>query len=401
MIITASCMAQKFNAEASLPKVEKDGFYRIQLDPSLSFFLNSELSNLRILDSKDDEVPYLLETQQPKIIQAVFKEYEIAERSTVKKFSRIVLMNESQSTISNISLIVKNAEVTKRCSLTGSDDGSQWFALKQDFTLSNINNAGSTSELKIVDFPLSNYKYYAIEINDKRSAPLNILRAGYYDYEHVNSEYLPVPLSKLHQVENSKEQTSIVTLVFDTARFVDKLEWFIISDPFYLRNARLYEVKERKNKKGENERYHEYLANVEFKTGGPNNLQLPGIKVTELLLQIENNDNPPLKFDTVNAFQLNRFATAWLKKDQAYSLKFGEENLRAPEYDIKYFRDRADSTAVIRAGEINLLKDSPEVVKPGFFEDRKIIWGAIVFIIVFLSFMTIRMVRETGAAKKA
>ena len=57
--------AQNFQAEGSLQKVDSDGFYRIVIPQGSNPYLNEQFSNIRIYDSGEKEVPYLLEEEAP------------------------------------------------------------------------------------------------------------------------------------------------------------------------------------------------------------------------------------------------------------------------------------------------------------------------------------------------
>src|SRR5688572_25447592 len=133
--LSVSLKAQEFIGEASLPVVQADGFYRVLISPQLGGFLNSEFSNVRILDNKGREVPYLYQEELPVQYTTQFKSYEILEKKQQKNCcTSLLLHNPGSQPINNISLSIKNAEVTKQATLLGSDDKENWFALKQHFT---------------------------------------------------------------------------------------------------------------------------------------------------------------------------------------------------------------------------------------------------------------------------
>src|SRR4029078_11611021 len=91
--------------------------------------------------------------------------------------------------INNISLQIGNAEVQKTMSLSGSNDREQWFVVKESALLSSINNTNDVSEIRLINFPMSKYAYYKIEISDKHSPPLNILNAGTYRSAATKGSY--------------------------------------------------------------------------------------------------------------------------------------------------------------------------------------------------------------------
>src|SRR5687767_15355954 len=109
-----TAFSQTFRGEASLPKVEKDGFYRIFISPEITVHLNTEFTNLRIYDQQNKEIPYLFQQENPVKYSQAFREYEVVEKKQQKNCcTSLVLRNSNETPINNISLSIKNAEVTK------------------------------------------------------------------------------------------------------------------------------------------------------------------------------------------------------------------------------------------------------------------------------------------------
>lgn len=399
LISTLACTSvfgQTFRGEASLPKVEADGFYRISISPELSTHLNAEFTNIRIYDQLNKEVPYLFQQDDPVKYTEVFKEYKIVEKKQEKNCcTSLVLQNANETPINNISLSIKNAEVTKIATLLGSDDKENWFALKERFTISSINSQERTSEIKIVDFPLSNYSYYLIQLEDSSSAPLNILKAGYYEVNAEDGTYTSIPSFKTTKSDDLQSKQSFVRIIFDTTQVVDKISIGMSGAPYFLRRASLSIKKERLNKKKEKEFYYELLNYFELSSKQGTILELPGIQGEDFLITIENDDNPPLEVAAVKTYQLNRYLTTWLTKGQSYSVKLGEMEQQAPVYDISYFKDSIpNQPQILSLGPISFLKKDLQET-PTYFTSRSIIWVAIVIVVVVLGFMTMRMVNET------
>ena len=76
--------SQTFRGEASVPRVESDGFYRIFISPSLSTHLNADFTNIRVYDQQNKEIPYLLQQEVPVKFTRAFREYEIVEKKQQK-----------------------------------------------------------------------------------------------------------------------------------------------------------------------------------------------------------------------------------------------------------------------------------------------------------------------------
>jgi len=400
--LSVSLRAQEFIGEASLPTVQADGFYRVLISPQLGGFLNSEFSNVRILDNKGKEVPYLYQEELPVQYTTQFKSYEILEKKQQKNCcTSLLLHNPGSQPINNISLSIKNAEVTKQATLLGSDDKENWFALKQHFTLSSINSSNKTSEIKIVDFPLSNYSYYRVQIEDSTSAPLNILSTGYYEVNSENGKYIETPVM-VTKSDSVSQKNTYIHILFDSARVTDKFELTMTGAPYFLRRADLYQKKQRSNKKGKKETYFDFLYPFELSSKQPSILELGGVKAQEYQIIIKNDDNPSLEIDSFKAYQLNRYLTTWLKKDEAYTLKIGNSDLASPVYDIAFFEDKIPGAPpIISIQSLKIFEKAKIAPSDSLFTSNTIIWIAIGLVVIVLGFMAIKMANEASAKTKS
>lgn len=387
--------SQSFEAEAAIPGIETDGFYRIFISPAINVYLNNDFSDIRIYDQQNREVPYLFQKGYTTNYPAQMYELEIVGNEHNPACCTLVMLHNSNLSPNNgITLVVKNPTVAKNAILMGSNDRQHWLTLKD---WSNLQVSGiyeGTSEIRIADLPSSNYEFYFMRLNEALPTPLNIIRAGFYG---KHTEILP---RKIITTENASEKKTYVRLLFDTAQFVDKLEIKITGPKFYRRKATLSEKRIGKSKKRKQTVNYNPIQHFELTTKPITTVELPEIRTQELLLVIENEDNPPLTISTVKSFQVNRYLTAWLKKNDQYTIRFGQPDLKAPVYDLPFFKDSIPSQVkVLEAGEINKVKKIPPGRFETFFTTRTIIWIAIVVVILVLGFMSARLIRESGKAK--
>lgn len=399
-ILSLPLFAQEFSATGKLETVSADGFYKVLLSPEAAIYLNETLTNARILDSKNSEVPYMLIEESPVYLQQLFKEYEIQSQKRTPGISTVIrLHNPEQTAINNISLLLRNAEARKTASLTGSDDGKQWFVVRENFTFYPANNTNSVSEVRAIEFPLTNYTYYQLEISDSTSAPLNILKAGYYDKSVTLGLFITVPDSA-SITTHTQEKRTYIKLRFKEGQLIDKLELSMKGTTFFQRSGFVAVESVRKIKKRE-ERYTRHIENFVVRSGQTTAITFTGLKTNNLTLCIENEDNPALSIDELNAYQLNRYLVAWLTKGQSYTLGFKGKDAVPPSYDLEYFRDSIPSNA--RVLKISNLQATPAQTvseSPTFFTSKTIIWVAIGGVITLLGFMSLKLVKETSRTEK-
>ncbi len=400
LILASVCQAQEFVGESQLPKVETDGFYRIAISPDMTTHLNDNFTNVRIIDSKGVEVPYLFQVEKPSHYTMKFKTYKIVEKTLTKNCcTTLVLENSDSEPINNISLSIKNADVTKQATLLGSDDKTNWFALKESFSFAPINNRQEISEVRIVDFPLSNYVYYKLQIDDSTNAPINILSAGFFEVSSESGKFTELPIN-ITSSDSAHQKRTYIKIRLDTTHVVDKISLKMKGAPYFLRQASVNEEKTRQKNKGELELWLDEFATFELSSKGISVIDVPNTKIKELLVVIENDDNPPLQVDEVKIFQLNRYLTAYLKKNETHTVKLGSIDLRAPVYDIAYFKDSIpQNITTLSAGTFLMADQVSQAGSTIIFSSRWIIWVAIVVVIIVLGFMALKMINETSEKK--
>jgi hypothetical protein len=399
LLISCVAQAQHFTGESQLPAVDIEGFYRIGITPELAAYLKADGTNIRLF-SKKEEVPYLLQSERANSFSEEFKAYEIVEKRQVKNCCTIVtLRNPEGTSINNIILSIKNADVHKQATLLGSDDQRDWFALKDRFSITSVLNEQQTSEIKIIDFPLSNYVYYQLQIDDSSSAPLNVLKAGYFKVNNEDGKYTALNQVAVSKSDSLSEKITYLNITLDTLQWVDRLVLSMSGAPYFLRHATLLVQRERINKKKELEVYFEEALRFEVNSRKPSVLDLHQEKVKKLLIKIENEDNPPLQQATLGLYQLNRYIVAWLKPGEKYSLKIGDVSMQAPKYDLVFFEDKVPQDAPTLMPAQVVLFSVERQNSESWFTNRIIIWIAIGVITVAMIMMSVRLVKEASSKK--
>jgi hypothetical protein len=158
LLALQAAMAQDFLYQAQLDTVPADGFYKISISPRIAGYLKSDLSDIRLYNGSSQEVPYILQREEPVQYRQLFREYEIISQvSKPLSGSRLILRNPSRSKINNISLIIQNTNAAKKAQLSGSNDARAWYTINDHFVIQPARSQLATSEVKALDFPLSYY----------------------------------------------------------------------------------------------------------------------------------------------------------------------------------------------------------------------------------------------------
>ena len=399
LLVVQISAAQSFRHTATLAPVPEDNFYRILLPPGITSYLNQQLSDIRVYDGKNQEVPYLLQQEKPVQVKKLFKPYEIIKATRQEsKSTTLILRNSARSKINNISLIIKNTNVRKPASLSGSNDAQTWYGIEDHYLLHSLYSPSGTQEVKMLNFPLSDYEYYKLDIVDSISAPLNILSAGFYDTYQEYGKYSVVPSLSFKQFDSSTVKKTYLKFTSPVPVLLDKITLEIATPTLFRREATFMEPQTYKGKRGRTYTIEEPIGQFLLTSNQENTLPLSGVLLKEFYLVISNKDNPPLQVKSVNGYQLNRYLVASLQKNKAYQLRFGDEKATTPAYDLSYFKEKIPANITVLTPQQIKINAAKTVARAGggIFTNRNIIWGAILVVMAFLGYMSYQMLNEAG-----
>lgn len=388
---------QTFKYQAKLPKVETDGFYRVDLSPELIAGAQANLGDIRILNQKKQFSPYIFGNQLVFKDQRSFiafpKLKALAEVDTVTTF---IVENAAHLTINQLSLQLRNASVKRNVNLSGSDDLKKWYAIKENISLEEAvsDEPGNGTYQQQLNFPSSSYRYLRIQINNENKEPVAILQAGIYRQQSIPPVYVQLKKPLIQQRDSA--QVSYITVRFNAPYQLNKLHLEIAGQKYYKRNVRVYAVQQKEKS---------LVADTLISTSAIPNLYFSA-KTNHLELEIVNGDNPPLVLHKVNGYQLSQSLISYLEKDQDYTILFGDGKANAPDYDLKFFGDSLQQELKplnYQSVSANPLYQKPQEkskIAKGDGIPGWVIWAAIVIVAALLGFLTFKMTQEVSKRDK-
>jgi hypothetical protein len=394
--ISYSCLGQDFQWEAPIAPIQTNGYYSITLSPDITSRLNSNQGDIRLYNSQQLEVPFLSKGELPLDLNQVFVEYPILSKKTNNnKRTEIIILNESKKAITNLCLAIKNADAYKTIRLSGSDDQNEWFIIKSNYIFQGANNSVSTEEFKRLYFPLSNYKYFKIEINDRFCPPLNIIKAGYFDQEIEVGKYQNIPGVKFQIIDSSQVKKTYIKVLLSQKHYIDKLNFQVKSPENFRRNIELALWSSDTLNKKNNRNKLKTEAHFILDSNSPNNFSLHSIYTNEFYIIIYNHDDLPLKIKEINLSQLNKSLIAYLDQKEQYSLKFGSNNCNPPIYDLKHFESQIPAKLpIIHTKEIRFIGDHQMAKKSENKFAEQWLWFIIILVGIVLTYFSFKMIRE-------
>lgn len=373
-----SLLAQSFSHEAIINGITKDSLYKIPLNPKYKQFMSSDLHDTRIYDSKNKEVPYVILCEPLLKAKSDFVPYEIVSQKHFNSFSEIIIRNANKDKISNIAFNINNSDAYKYCSIEGSDDMEQWYSVSELQELSLAYNELYTNQYKCIYFPLNEYQYFKLTVDDWYAQPLKINSAGCFKNSVIAGKLNEVTFTKTIS-EDIKNKKTIIHLSFSDNQAIDRIDFKIRTPRLYMRHAIIYANREREAKHHQKEHYKETLFEFDLKSDNVLFFDVPQLNEKDLFIEIENKDNPALEIETISCKQLASYLVCDFVANQNYTLKCGNDKLKQPEYDLINFVARIPQ--LLPEAQLEPMKVLTKEVEPAlkekeksFFETQQFLW---------------------------
>lgn len=385
--------------KTTLPVVGSDGFYAIDLPYEIVGGAQRNLSDIRIKDTDGRETAWLFQEDVERNRSSEFVPFESSVSSVHRQTE--VLITTGGVPVSTFVLRMKNADADKKASLRGSNDRRSWFAVKDRFLLSNTNHPNRTEAFLELDFPLSDYLYYKLSINDSLSAPLNITGVGLLKNESSYKKHLlSVPLQGSSVKSNG--QFTDIELILPFKYQVSELAFYISSPQYYKRDLKMYLApveqispdKHRRKRQRHDYASHVFMNILSADGGKPLSVEYNQYTDT-IRMSVFNGDDQPLSIDSIKVYIPKLYLVAGLKKGMAYSLTFGDETTTFPNYDLSFREQLPDSIVHLAVGAIERLPvaGSADSNQWMYFLKKYAVWLIIGLVIMQILYAIRKMVK--------
>lgn len=212
------------------------------------------------------------------------------------------------------------------------------------------------------------------------------------DERHAHSPIIPdATLSR----KDSSNKHTYLTLQFPETYEIDRVIMEVKSPRFYRRGVHIM---------AQDPTTNEWTL-VTAVTVDPDHIlfHTPTVRTRRLQLDIDNADNPPLVINRVPCAQVLRYLVTYLQADSSYRLLAGNPQSRAPEYDLGYFTDSAQTSADwLSSGSPQLFyygdtmaETDKAVQKTSARKDHSgvLLWTTITLALLLLLYLSLRMAK--------
>lgn len=379
--------------EGKLSKIKKDGLYRINVSPQVRSSSSDNLDYLRIINQKGNEVPYVKSSTKSIVFNLVACKI-IEKNSILNKKTSIVVENNKAVKLDRLLIRIGNSAVTKKYSISGSNDKKEWFGLVYNQEISNLSEPGQISVDKEFLFPLNNYKYIRFDFTDKDSMPINVLSVFYSE-----KTVMDVPVSKQltdfdYKIVNDKiKKRTTINLRFASPQVINAIRFNIAGPDLYLREAsvkvnRTLVIKRKKTE------FQELLHSFQLNSNSENFFEFEKIFEKDFIIEIENQDNPILDIKSIELLQRPLHIIASLKSNEKYKLLV-DSALTAPSYDLVNFdlNSKAELPVITieNFGKVNKVIVSKD---QKFWKSPWFLWSSIFFGGILIAYFAFSLVKD-------
>jgi hypothetical protein len=240
LLLSINGLFAQQNTTAKIKVVHENGLHKINLPAEIRSYSKEDLSDFRIYDAKNKEVPYFLipTTSQTKLNN--LSEFKIISKNTIPGKKTIIIVETPEKTIDRIVLAITNSVVTKTYDISGSNDQKEWFGLINKAQLFNLQSVQGLGVFKTVELPLSSYRYLKIEFDDKKTLPINVFKIGVFANKTSNNNVQEIAPKSSVATQYPSQKKSRIRVMFDNKQIVNQIAFNISSPNLYKRKGRIY-----------------------------------------------------------------------------------------------------------------------------------------------------------------
>ncbi len=397
----------------------------ISLDGQVYDAAKPGLSDLRVLDQKEQEIPYALFTQSE------MKKYDLLRSSVVSKEmtateSLITVELKDQSRPFNmIRIIPESNNFARKITIEGSDDNKTWqiirkgpvvlafaFQMTQHYFEQYTNEVyegygfGRYSEEKLsVQFPEVKYRYVRVSVpHDQDKEPVQLKGLDVLTMKNTAGEEDTFQ-GKIIKRGPGTEDKSVETVVDLGSRNLNVSSVDITAaKPNYFRRVEIDGSNDLKDWKSAGSGVI-FSISVDEEAESNNKIALASIGFRYLKIKVFNGDNKPIDIAAVTATGLKKFLVIIPESVAGYRLLYGNPAAKPASYDLNDLIrgktidsfGRGTLGAQLRNDKFVLYKEP----KPWTEDKPYILWIAMMAIIlglIFLGFQVVKKVDKVGKA---
>ena len=330
------------------------GLVRINLPLETSNIARPDLSDLRIIDSNEKEIPFLIDQPMPRPESSVLAKDFRPEITSAE--TRLLITTDADLTIAGVMLETPaSANFIKAARVEGSNDQKDWRTLTLGAPLFRMGNGATNLR---VAFPEGRWQFLRVVVDDNRTPPIPWTNARLI----VAGSRAPTePVSVT--IKSRDENPGMTRLGIDLGAANLRIASIRIgtSEPVFTRTVKVAAPELSAQNLQEETLSSEVLYRVDLNGKVEAHLDLPIDKQIfgrELVLLIDNGDSPPLLVSEVRADRRITRLIFFAATPGAYSLLSGNSQCELPRYDLSHLGDQLRQAGTTQ-GQLSLPAQNP------------------------------------------
>jgi uncharacterized protein DUF3999 len=331
------------------------GLVQVNLPLETSNIARPDLSDLRIIDSNEKEIPFLIDQSTPRPESSM----PVTDfRAEIVAGETRLLIRTNNSIIAGVVLDTPaSANFIKAARVEGSKDQKDWRVLTFGAPLFRMGNGAANLR---VAFPEGRWQFLRVVVDDSRTPPIpwtsaRLIVAG----SSAPTEAVSVTIT------SRDENPGMTRLGIDLGAANLRMASIRIdtSEPVFTRSVTVAALELSAQNLQEEILSSAVLYRVDLNGKIAAHLDLPIDKQIfgrELVLLIDNGDSPPLLISEVRADRRRTRLIFFAARPGAYSLLSGNSQCESPRYDLSHLDDQLRGAGAIQ-GQV-----SPPEQNPGY-----------------------------------
>lgn len=393
--------SQNVTYSSDFPEIAQSAFYKLALSPDLVSKTGNKFNRIRIYDGVN-EIPFLLKRNALSVSTTQFHQLPILRKVREDSLESIVFGNPDSVKLMNIVISLKRAWTTKKVKVSGSSDGKTWYVVRSEFLmhLTNISNGNNETEIShTLNLPLTNYRFYKIECNNKNDLSVNVLAIGYFSSLQTAQNMIMLPKPKVEIIKTDNKSLDLFRVTFDAHYLVDRLVFNISQPHFFYRNANLYTrnpMQKNSYKNNRNDPKTGLLNSFILSSKDSlNSLDIHDQFSNRFFVLVENDDNPSLDIKSVDGYYHQYYIKTYLESGKKYSLTIGSDSLNFPTYDLSNFDSPTDDeVALVSLMPFQKKQTLIKSVQEPFFKSKLWVGLGLFFVGVILIYACVQMMQD-------
>lgn len=405
-VLAFDSTAWKFCADVTI----RDGpqkYARLTLTPDIYHSARADLGDIRLADSRGDEVAYVL-TRPKDITDRLKYEPAVINRSTSTDRAAMVTLDFGKKVVKNsIEVTTAGDNFRRAVRIEGSNDNIEFFTLVGQAYVFAISR---TSRFDKIDLPTNDYRYLRIRVRpmaEEEKSPV-IEDVGAFRIDTKPAKRQPVELVQDEHSEDEKSASSVYIYDLSYRRLpISEIELNIADESFYryvtvegrdaaTQKVRLDSEDNRQRFTEVQVRWERIIEDTIYRYAGPDGqkhekllLRVPSQRASYryLKIAIRNYDDKPVNVESVSARMIAHELVFAAEQNIASILYVGSESARTPQYDLRHILGsplQVEARTARLGGIMNNPLFRPGEQKPVPWTEKNKVWLLITMVAIVL-----------------